>query len=342
MSECAGDKSPRQEGCMDSQKKPFVVALEEHYWDPDLVATFPGREGKRISEVERRLLDMGALRLREMDEAGVDVQVLSHGAPGTQKMEPDTSVRMARQTNDRLHAFVQSNPSRFAAFGLLPTPAPGAAADELERVVTLGFKGAMIHGLTNGKFIDHETFWPIFERAEALDVPIYVHPAFPSPAVAKEYYADYAAKYPEIMGPALGFTVEAATQAIRLVLSGVFEKHSRLKIILGPLGEGIPFLLWRIDQALSRPGNEANSFREIFRKHFYLTTSGNFSDTALACSVAEMGVDRILFSVDWPFVSNAMGTEWLAQAALQDADKAKIFGGNAAQLLNLRPPHAHA
>jgi 2,3-dihydroxybenzoate decarboxylase len=106
-------------------------------------------------------------------------------------MDSDTSVRMARQTNDRLHAFIQTNPDRFAALGLLPTPAPAAAADELERIVTrLGFKGAMIHGLTNGRFIDHETFWPIFARAEALDVPVYVHPAFPSPTVAKEYYAD--------------------------------------------------------------------------------------------------------------------------------------------------------
>jgi 2,3-dihydroxybenzoate decarboxylase len=321
---------------MKSENKPFVVALEEHSWDPELVAMFPGREGKRISEVECRLLDLGELRLREMDEAGIDLQVLSHGAPGTQKMDADDAVRMARQTNDRLHAFIQTNSNRFAALGLLPTPAPAAAADEFERVVTrLGFKGAMIHGLTNGKFIDDTEFWPIFERAEALDVPIYVHPSFPSPAVAKEYYLDYAAKYPEILGPALGFTVEAATQAVRLVLSGVFEKHAGLKIILGHLGEGIPFLLWRIDQSFSRPGNHANSFRDTFRKHFYLTTSGNFSDTALACSIAEMGVDRILFSVDWPFISNAMGTDWLQRAPLAEADRAKIFSGNAVKLLGL-------
>ncbi len=321
---------------MKKQNKPFVVALEEHYWDPELVAMFPGREGKRISDVEKRLLDLGAGRIGEMDEAGVDLQVLSHGAPGTQKMDADNAVRMARQTNDRLRKIIDGNPKRFAGFALLPTPAPAAAADELERAVKeLGFKGAMIHGLTNGKFIDDPMFWPIFERAETLDVPIYIHPSFPAAAVAKEYYADYAAQFPEIMGPALGFTVEAATQGVRLVLSGMFEKFTRLKIILGHLGEGIPFLLWRINQSFSRPGNKGNSFAGTFRKHFYLTTSGNFSDTALACSIAEMGVERILFSVDWPFISNKLGTDWLESAALSDADKAKIFGGNAKALLKL-------
>jgi predicted TIM-barrel fold metal-dependent hydrolase len=315
--------------------KPFIVALEEHYWDPDLVAMFPGREGKRISDVERRLLDLGELRLREMDEAGIDMQVLSHGAPGTQKMTADAAVRMATQTNDRLHRFIQSNPTRFAGFALLPTPDPAAAANELERAVGhLGFKGAMIHGLTNGKFLDEPEFWPIFERAEALDVPLYMHPSFPDPAVASAYYKHYASAYPEIMGPALGFTVEAATQAVRLVLSGVFNKYPKLKIILGHLGEGVPFLLWRMNQSFSRPGNQGVSFADTFRKNFYLTTSGNFSDTALACSVAEMGVDRIMFSVDWPFISNALGTSWLAQSALSDGDKVKIFGGNAKKLLN--------
>jgi 2,3-dihydroxybenzoate decarboxylase len=319
-----------------SGNKPFVVALEEHYWDPDLVAMFPGREGKRISDVERRLLDLGELRLREMDEAGIDMQVLSHGAPGTQKMTADTAVRMAAQTNDRLHRFIQGNPTRFAGFALLPTPDPAAAANELERAVgRLGFKGAMIHGLTNGKFLDEPEFWPIFERAEALDVPLYMHPSFPDPAVANAYYKHYAMAYPEIMGPALGFTVEAATQAVRLVLSGVFDKYPKLKIILGHLGEGIPFLLWRMNQSFSRPGNQGVSFADTFRKNFYLTTSGNFSDTALACSIAEMGVDRIMFSVDWPFISNALGTSWLAQSALSDGDKIKIFGANAKKLLKL-------
>ncbi|MGE5534555.1 MAG: amidohydrolase family protein [Acidobacteriota bacterium] len=320
---------------MVSSTKPLVIALEEHYWDPDLVALFPGREGKRVSDVERRLLDMGELRLREMDEAGIDIQVLSHGAPGTQKLDAQSATQLAQQTNDRLATFIQANPKRFAGLGLLPTPDPTAAANELERIVTrLDLKGAMVHGLTNGKFLDEKPFWPIFERAEALDVPLYIHPSFPNPTVIDAYYRDYAAAFPELIGPALGFTVEAATQAVRLVLSGVFEKHPKLKIILGHLGEGIPFLLWRIDQSLSR-SNTTTSFKEIFRRNFYLTTSGNFSDTALTASIAEMGVDRIMFSVDWPFISNKMGTDWLHASTLSPADKAKVFGETAKALLKL-------
>ena len=315
--------------------KPLVIALEEHYWNPELLATFPGREGKRVSDVERRLLDMGELRLREMDEAGIDIQVLSHGAPGTQKLAPEPAIRMARQTNDQLAEFIRSNPQRFAGLGLLPTPDPAAAADELERIVTrLDMKGAMVHGLTNGKFLDEKQFWPIFERAQALDVPIYVHPSFPNPVVVDAYYKDYAADYPELIGPALGFTVETATQAVRLVISGVFEKYPKLKIILGHLGEGIPFLLWRIDQSLSR-SNSGTPFKDTFRRNFYVTTSGNFSDTALTASITEMGIDRIMFSVDWPFISNKMATDWLNASALSAADKSKVFSGNAKALLKL-------
>ena len=192
----------------------------------------------------------------------------------------------------------------------------------------------MVHGLTNGKFLDEKQFWPIFERAEALDAPIYMHPSFPSPAVIDVYYKDYASAFPELIGPALGFTVEAATQAIRLVISGVFEKYPKLKIILGHLGEGIPFLLWRIDESLAR-SNSGPSFKDIFRRNFYLTTSGNFSDTALTASITEMGIDHIMFSVDWPFISNKTGTDWLHASALSATDKAKVFGGTAKALLKL-------
>ena len=237
--------------------------------------------------------------------------------------------------NDRLHAAIAANPKRFAAFAALPTCDPTAAAEELERTVKLGFKGAMIHGLANGLFVDDRRFWPIFERAERLDVPIYLHPSVPHPAVMEAYYKDYARDFPMVIRAAWGFTVETATQAIRLVLSGVFDAHPRLKVILGHLGETLPFLVWRIDHALARPGQKALSFRNIFCHQFYITTSGNFSNPALLCCMMEMGIDHVLFAVDWPFVANPPATRWMAGVPLCDEDKIKILGGNARRLLRI-------
>ncbi|HZO30908.1 MAG TPA: amidohydrolase family protein [Chloroflexota bacterium] len=314
---------------------PLVIALEEHYYDAEVAATFDGPEG-RAPEARRRLFDLGELRLAEMDAAGIDVQVLSHGAPSVQRLDAETSVWMARGANDRLAEAIALHPDRFAGFAALPTPDPEAAAAELDRAVTtLGFKGAMVHGLTNGVFLDDRRFWPIFERAQALDVPLYLHPAVPDPAVVEAYYQDYLQEFPSLLTAAWGFTVETATQAIRMVLSGAFEAFPRLKIILGHMGEGLPFLLWRLDHALSRPGNRPISFREQFSQHVWITTSGNFSTPALLCSMLELGVDRIMFSVDWPFVQNPPGTAWLEALQISAEDKAKIAGGNAKHLLKL-------
>jgi predicted TIM-barrel fold metal-dependent hydrolase len=184
-------------------------------------------------------------------------------------------------------------------------------------------------------FVDAKRFWPIFARAEKLDVPIYLHPSVPHPQVMDAYYKDYAQDFPMVIRAAWGYTVETATQAIRLVLSGVFEAHPNLKIILGHLGETLPFLVWRIDHALSRPGQKSVSFRDIFCNNFYITTSGNFSDPALLCCVMEMGVDHILFAVDYPFVANPPSTRWMESVPLSDADKAKILSGNAQRLLRM-------
>jgi predicted TIM-barrel fold metal-dependent hydrolase len=313
-----------------------VIAVEEHYWDAELAAHYSGADATRAPEIERRLNDLGALRLEEMDEAGIDAQVLSHGAPSAQKLPADVAVDLTRRVNDRLAAVVAAHPTRFAAFAALPTADPAAAADELERTVAeLGFKGAMIHGLAGGLFLDDRRFWPIFARAERLDVPIYLHPSVPHPAVMDAYYRDYAKDFPMVIRAAWGYTVETATQAIRLVLSGLFDAHPRLKIILGHLGETLPFLVWRIDHALARPGQKALSFRDVFCEHFYITTSGNFSDPALLCCIMEMGVDRILFAVDWPFVANPPATRWMERVPLSNEDKAKILSGNAKRLLRM-------
>jgi 2,3-dihydroxybenzoate decarboxylase len=313
-----------------------VVALEEHYFDRDIAATFRGYDQTTAPPLVERLDDLGALRLRDMDDAGIDIQVISHGAPSVQKLDPVTAVELSRRANDRLFEAVLAHPARFAAFATLPTPDPKAAADELERTVTkCGFKGGMVHGLTNGLFLDDKRFWPIFERAQALDVPLYIHPATPHPAVIDAYFKDYVQRYEAIIGAAWGFTVETATHGIRLVLSGVFDAYPRSKVILGHLGESLPFSVWRIDMALARAGISRRSFRDYFTEHFYITTSGNFSSPALLCCVMEMGVERILFAVDWPFVSNKLGIEWMKSVPLSAEDKSKILNGNAKRLLRL-------
>ena len=319
-----------------NQPRSPVIAIEEHYWDDELASHFTGSEGSRAGKIEKRLRDFGGDRIKDMDTAGVDICVLSHGAPSGQKLPADVAVPLIRRVNDRLAAAVAANPTRFAAFAALPTANPEAAADELERCVAMGFKGAMVHGLTNGEFLDLKKYWPIYARAEQLDVPIYVHPSLPYPAVIEAYYKDYLDDFPMLARPAWGYTVEAATQGIRLVLSGVFERHPGLKIILGHMGESLPYQLWRLDHALARPGQKSVAFRDIFSNNFWVTTSGFFSTPALLCCTMELGVERILFAVDWPFVPDSdAGVKWMQGVPLCAADKASILGGNAKRLLKM-------
>jgi len=312
-----------------------VIAIEEHYWDRELVSHFKGGDVMHAPELERRLFDLGELRLKEMDEAGVDFQVLSHGASSAQNLSADIALDLTKRVNDRLYDAVKQHPTRFGAFAAVPTHDGREGADELERCVTkLGFHGAMLHGLANGVFLDDQRFWPIYERAEKLDVPVYFHPAAPQQAVVDRYYKDYVKVAPAILSAGWGFTVEAATTALRLVLSGVFEKYPNLKCVLGHLGEGIPFLMARMDEALSR-GSKVR-FRETFSRHFWVTTSGFFSNPALLCTMQELGIDRIMFSVDYPFVMNKTATDWLKTAPLCAEDVAKLASGNAAILLKIK------
>jgi predicted TIM-barrel fold metal-dependent hydrolase len=323
--------------------KPFIIALEEHYADPAVheytrtaggmgQGTMPGgMYGKLIP----RLNDLGALRLKEMDEAGIDVQVISHAPSAIQQVPAEASVKLARAANDRLHEAILRHPTRFAGFAALPTPDPAAAAQELERCVTrLGFKGAMIHGRTQGVFHDHRKFWPVFERAQALDVPIYIHPGAPHEAMAQAYYNDYLADFPALANAAWGYTIDTASQVLRLILSGLFEACPRLELIVGHLGEGMPFLVDRVDEALNR-GPKRIAFKETFCRNFYITTSGHFSTPALTCTLMEVGIDRVLFSVDWPFVENRPGVEWMDKLPWSREDKEKILNGNARRLLRM-------
>jgi predicted TIM-barrel fold metal-dependent hydrolase len=312
-----------------------VIAIEEHYWDKDLTAHFKGAEGSRDPEMLKRLYDLGDYRISLMDAAGVDMQVLSHGAPSLQKIGADIAVDIGRRVNDRLGEACAKYPKRFAAFAALPTAAPEAAAKELERCVKAGFKGAMIHGLSNGEFLDDPKFDPIWATAERLGVPIYLHPSVPDPTVAKIYYERYLEDFPMVIRAAWGFTVETATIAIRLVLGRVFERHQALQIVLGHFGETLPFVLWRIDQALKRPGAKPLDFRRVFSSNFHVTTSGNFSNPALLCTMMEIGIDRIMFAIDFPFVDNPDGMNWIPNMPICEEDKIKLLSGNARRLLKL-------
>jgi predicted TIM-barrel fold metal-dependent hydrolase len=317
--------------------KERIVAIEEHFVNPVLARQYSGHHKLApFMHSAGRLEDLGAIRIREMDEAGIDVQVISHLQPGAQVFEPNMSTKMAREANNLLYEGIQVHPNRFAGFATLPTPDPEAAADELERSITdLKFRGALISGQTNGCFLDDRKFRPIFARAAALDVPIYLHPAIPNEIVVAAYYDGYRQEdYPILMGAVWGFTVETATHALRLILSGVFEEFPRLKIILGHLGETLPFLLWRLEWTYNNL-TKKTGIAECFRRHFYVTTSGNFSHPALVCTTMELGADRVLFAVDWPFNSNREGVEFVKTAPIKPEEKSKIFAGNAAGLLGV-------
>jgi predicted TIM-barrel fold metal-dependent hydrolase len=314
-----------------------VIAIEEHFMEKEFANLLGPAAMHQPPPISDRLFDQVGIRLTEMDAAGVDMQVLSHQSPGSQRLTTDVAVNACRNVNNALAAMIAARPDRFSGFAMLPTTAdPAAAADELQRAVEeCGLKGAMVHGLSAGEFIDLPHFWPIFARAEKLKVPVYLHPSLPDKTVTERYYGTYTESHPAFVRSAWGFGVETGTQAVRLVLSGVFDAHPDLQIIVGHLGEGIPFFIRRIDESLSRPGNRKVSFTEVFRNNFHVTTSGFFSDPALQCCLDELGARRIMFAVDWPYVSNADGVAWLDAFRMDDADKALIFNGNAKALLRI-------
>jgi predicted TIM-barrel fold metal-dependent hydrolase len=309
---------------------PRIIALEEHFWTPELVAKRRAVDRVNPRAVER-LGEIGGRRIAEMDAAGIDVQVLSEAEPGAQNLTPEEGVPLARASNDLLHDGMKRHPDRFGGFATLPTSDPAAAAKELERTVKLGFCGAMLHGSSRGEFLDQRKFWPIFESAVALDVPIYLHPCTPHPGVFDIYYKDH----PALARASLGFTVEIAVQAMRLIVSGMFDEFPGLRIILGHLGEALPFLVWRANDTLARTAKLKRSFREYFTEHFYVTTSGNFSLPSLQCTIAELGVERVMFAVDWPFQPNGEAVKFVDDASLTQEGRELILGGNARKLLRM-------
>ena len=315
-----------------------IIAIEEHYITHEIKSLIVNY-ASMPDHTRVKLNDHFDIRIKEMDEAGIDFQILSHNHPGAQIFSPETSAEQSAKLNDELASIVSVCPNRFAAFASLPMQAPEIAATELERCVTdKGMCGAMLHGMLNGEFFDLPKFWPVFAKAETLDVPIYLHPGVPDKRVSDAYYQDYLKEFKLFNTAGWGFGIEMSTAAVRLVLSGIFEKHPNLKIILGHLGEGLPFLIDRTHEGITTrqsPDKRQVSFRDIFCKHFYITTSGNFSDSALLCSLMEMGSDKILFAVDWPYNNNKDATNWIKKTKLSPDDYQKITHLNAKKLLKL-------
>ena len=306
-----------------------VIAIEEHFTSPELRKLIAPREGP----IQTMLDTMSTRLIKDMDTAGIDIAVVSENNPAAHNLDPEISVKMAKASNDFLHETIQANPKRLKGFVALPLPDPKAAADELERGVTkLGLLGAMIMGTSKGQFIDDKKFWPVFERATRLDVPVYIHPSPVKPAIVEAFFKDHGAA---LQGSPLGFGLETLTHTFRLITSGVFDAYPTLKIIVGHLGETAPFTLWRTEHNLEKVMKLPKSFSDYYKTHFWLTTSGAFSNSALACAIAEMGVERVMFAVDWPYIDNALGTKWLKAAPLSDKDRALIFEGNARKLLKM-------
>jgi predicted TIM-barrel fold metal-dependent hydrolase len=312
-----------------------IIAVEEHFMHPTL-SNHLGHAAQQPDQIKKRLFDFSDIRIREMDSAGIDVQILSHQSPGSQRLKNEVAIDACKNVNNALTQVISNHSDRFLGFAMLPTNLPIDAASELRRSVEeLGFKGAMIHGLSAGKMVDEKFFWPIFAEAERLDVPIYLHPALPDKEVTERYYAPYDASHPMLTRAAWGFGVEAGTQAIRMILSGIFDKHPNLKIILGHLGEAIPFWLPRIQESLSRTEGQPTNFEDIFKSNFWITTSGFFSDHALELCVNTLKVDHILFAIDWPYANNETGVNWLQNSKIKPSIKSDIFSKNAQDLFRL-------
>jgi predicted TIM-barrel fold metal-dependent hydrolase len=288
--------------------------------------------------VLEKLRDLGDARIADLDAAGIDVQVISLQAPGVQLLDAATAVPLARETNDVLADAVRRRPDRLGGFATVPTADPEAAAAELERCVRdLGFKGAFVGGLSQGRFLDEQFFWPFLERAEALGVPIYLHPAPPPAQVAECYYGGLAPQVSGVLSTSgWGWHIETGLHALRLILAGVFDRFPRLQVVIGHLGEAIPFMQWRLDATLPPAVTGLQrSVSEYLRENVWFTTSGFFTYPPLLNLLLTVGVDRVIFSVDYPFASNAAGKAFLDSLELAQPDLEKIAHGNAERLLNV-------
>ena len=330
-----------------------IVAIEEHFTLP----VIPGFTAAKpmaasvanddnlpavVRNVAPKIVDIGEKRIADMDSNGITVQVLSkagnHIGASADLFEGDEAVGFARKFNDEFARKVAEHPDRFAAFAHLPTSIPEAAADELERTVTeFGFKGALISGMVRGSFLDDPKFAPLLARAEKLDVPLYIHPGMPPAEVRKAYYEGFAPKINFGLATfAWGWHYETALHVMRLAVAGVMDRYRKLNFIIGHMGEGLPAMLARCEHQfstnlsyLSRP------LSKTITDQVYVTSSGFFTNPPFTAALETFGIDRLLFSVDYPYASNEDGRAFLDNLPISGADFVKFAHGNADRLLKL-------
>ncbi len=317
-----------------------TIGLEEHFLTTELAPysassaaiTTPGRWAQAL----RQLLDVTDQRLAEMDAAQLDVQVLSLTAPGIQA-EPDVgqAVSRAGAVNDLLAGLIEAHPERYAGFAALPLQDPQAAAKELDRAVNqLGLRGALVNAHTQGRYLDDPSMRVVWECAEGYDVPLYLHPAngFDTPHVLSGH--------PELIGPMWSWGPDTAAHTLRLVFGKVFDDFPNAKLIVGHMGEGLPFALWRLDSRWGFHDHRGIDLArgkpsEYLRHNLYVTTSGVCSTPPLVCTLMALGADHVLFGTDHPFEDMATATDFLRTAPIDDGDRAKIGHLNAERLLRL-------
>ncbi len=321
-----------------------TITLEEHFASPGFLDG-PGRGlkeralrfGGSAAKLLEQLCNLGDERVAEMDAAHIDMQIVSLTSPGAEQLEAAEAAAFARETNDYLADALRNHPTRFGGFATLPAADPNAAASELERTIDdYSFKGAVINGHIRGRYLDDEFFWPIFERAEALNVPVYLHPTQPPKPVIEASYSGFAPIVTDMFaGPGWGWHIETAIHVIRIILGGTFDRYPRLQLVVGHMGETLPFMLQRLDvmpMAMTRLSRPISSY---LRENIYYTFSGfNFTATFLDL-LLQVGVDRIMFSADYPYASMAQARAFLDQLPVSNADRERIAHGTAERLLSL-------
>jgi len=317
-----------------------TITMEEHFFSPAFMAG-PGKAVKnsanpKIARTVEIACDLSSNRLALMDAAGIDVQILSH-APGIEQMEASEQLSTARDTNDFLRECVAKYPARYAGFASLPTATPNKAAQELDRMMKAGFKGAVINGHTRGRYLDDKFFWPMLEAAESLNAPIYLHPTPPPKGIFDIYYAGFSPSVSDILATSgWGWHIETAVHAIRMALGGVFDRFPKLQIVVGHMGETLTFMLPRLERNLQPQTTGCKHLVSVYlRRNLYYTFSGfNFQQNFMNL-MHQVSVDRIMFSCDHPYAPMLEARLFLDRLPISPEDREQIAHGNAERLFKM-------